>query len=696
MSRQDSGTESWDVFVSYRRSDARLLDRVVPSLLDHGLRVFVDDTAVDDFTSISATITRALARSKVLLALYSAEYPRQRACQWELTYAYLAGQRDGDPRRRILVINPEATTGHVHPVELRDARHWPLPQDTRSAGDLATRVAKHLATVDTTMGDTAPPAPVRWLPAPARSGSRHFTGRLTEQWRVHSALHRHRAPLVSPASDGRTAQLRGMPGIGKSLLAQEYALRFGPSYPGGIFWFDLHGRSAGTPSDVLEFYRGQVCTVASALGVETGRSGLPELLSRLAMSLGERDGSCLWVVDGIPDGLPPGTLDMLRGPHLLAATLVTTRSRRYSSFAEPVDLTPLPDADAYHLITSRRSPESSTEQTAAQALIKDLGGHPQALDMIAERASAESYTYLRSRLHSSSTDLLSRWARLLTAGLLTHPLSARSPAEDVLRLLAVASPAAVSQPLIEASLARTGSYSSWETAQQVTEAIDTLLGDGTIQPTSPGSRSWTVHPLLARAVRRYDADAARQEDLRQALLRRLASSAEGPILGSAAAPAKQEHPVAFRTTPSPSQAERDAAFDVQVELVTRVGVQPLAADQGSLREALTSLHSLFATAREALHRVGANTSAGAAFPRVVSTLANDHLRPFLGTWHSALQVYEATRPEGVSTIEHERRWERSAEMRAALSNLRQPLTAIAEELAELSGSRLLTGRPADL
>ena len=281
MSRQDSGTESWDVFVSYRWSDARLLDRVVPSLLDHGLRVFVDDTAVDDFTSISATITRALARSKVLLALYSAEYPRQRACQWELTYAYLAGQRDGDPRRRILVINPEATTGHVHPVELRDARHWPLPQDTRSAGDLATRVAKHLATVDTTMGDTAPPAPVRWLPAPARSGSRHFTGRLTEQWRVHSALHRHRAPLVSPASDGRTAQLRGMPGIGKSLLAQEYALRFGPSYPGGIFWFDLHGCSAGTPSDVLEFYRGQVCTVASALGVETGRSGLPELLSRL-------------------------------------------------------------------------------------------------------------------------------------------------------------------------------------------------------------------------------------------------------------------------------------------------------------------------------------------------------------------------------------------------------------------------------
>lgn len=39
---------------------------------------------------------------------------------------------------------------------------------------------------------------------------------------------------------------------------------------------------------------------------------------------------------------------------------------------------------------------------------------------------------------------------------------------------------------------------------------------------------------------------------------------------------------------APSESERMAAFDIQVELVTRIGVQELAPGTGSLREALTS------------------------------------------------------------------------------------------------------------
>ncbi|MFJ2110418.1 MULTISPECIES: TIR domain-containing protein [unclassified Streptomyces] len=701
MSRQDSETDPWDVFVSYSRSDAKLLEQFVPALIDQGLRVFVDDTAVDDFVSITATITRALAQSKILLSVYSAEYPRRRACQWELTYAYLSGQREGDPRRRILVINPEATSGHVHPVELRDSRHGPLPGDTQSARRLAARVSAYLATLDTPMGETAPAPPVAWLPAPSRTGSRRFTGRLAEQWRVHTALHRHRAPLVTPTGDGRTAQLRGMPGIGKSLLAQEYALRFGPSFPGGIFWFDLHSCHANASSDVLDAYAEQVSTVMSALGIESRHAPLPHLLSRLAVAFGERNAPCLWVVDGVPDGLPPDLLELLRGPHLLAATLVTTRSQRYTAFAEPIDLTPLPDADAYHLITSRREPQNLDEQTAAHALIHDLGGHPQALDIVAERSATDSFTHVRSRLHNSTTDVLSLWGRPsssdggrtgkpLTAALLARPLSSRAPADDVLRLLAIACPAALDQSALEHSLAAVEPYGPWEATHHVGEAIDILLGEGAVQQTSLDSRSWTVHPLLARAVHRHDSDTARQEDLRRALLQTLANPAYGHILGHApSAPARQEHPVPRRTASSRSQAERNAAFDLQVELVTRVGVQPLGPDQGSLRETLTSLHFMFSAAREILHRVGAD-SAETALPRIVSALVNDQLRPFLATWHSALHVHEAACPEGMSSIEHERRWDRSGEMRTSLAGLREPLTAITNELAELSGSRLLT------
>jgi hypothetical protein len=141
--------------------------------------------------------------------------------------------------------------------------------------------------------------------------------------------------------------------------------------------------------------------------------------------------------------------------------------------------------------------------------------------------------------------------------------------------------------------------------------------------------------------------------------------------------------------PQPSEAERAAAFDLQVELALRVGVQPLTEGQGSLREALTSLHSLFTTAREVLHRIGPQTSASRVHALVVQLL-NEHLRPFLSTWHPALEVHEAERTGTASRFEHESRWERSAEMRRELAGLQAPLTDITKALSEVSGADLLT------
>ncbi|MFE7312810.1 TIR domain-containing protein [Streptomyces sp. NPDC057555] len=701
---REAPDDRWDVFVSYSRSDAERAAGLITALRSEGMRVFVDDTAVDDFASITATITSALAHARVLLALYSEEYPHRRACQWELTYAYLTGLREGDPRRRILVVNPEPTTDHVHPVELQDARHWPWPADAQSAQHLAASVAAYSATLDGPMGTGAALPFVSWLPAPARPGSPHFTGRLAEQWRIHTALHRHRAPLVSvQGGDGRTAQLRGMPGIGKSLLAQEYALRFSPAFPGGVFWFDLHRCRAGTPSDAMQTYLEQINTVASALGLKSGSVPLPRLLSSLAVKIGERNAACLWVVDGVPDGLPPDQLHLLRGPHLLASTLITTRSRRYPSYAEAIDVQPLPERDSYHLLTSRRTPHEAAEEAAAHSLVHDLGGHPYALDLVAELTLSGSFQHVRGRLHSSLTDVLSvpepadggravSGRGPLTAQLLTRALDSRTPADDVLRLLALACPAPLTQHLLEQILSTVSSYDPWEAPHLIAEAVEALLGEGIVQPAGTGESTWTVHPLLARAVQRHDTDTARQEDLRRALLHALSTLVDEPSVLSRSEVERRTAPVMGGRSGRPSRTERVAAFDLQVELITRIGVQPLAPDQGSLREALTSLHSVFGTSREVLHRMGAENPAEAVLPRIASALANDHLRPFLATWHAALQMHEATRPEGMSSIEHERLWERSDEMRDALGALREPLTSVAMALAELSGTDLLPSR----
>ncbi|WP_405615799.1 TIR domain-containing protein [Streptomyces sp. NBC_01508] len=704
----------WDVFVSYSRSDAQKIDVLVPALRDLGLRVFVDDTAVDDFTSITATITEALSRSKILLALYSADYPQRRACQWELTYAYLAGQHEGDPRRRTLVINPEPSSDHVHPMELRDARHWPWPSMPKAVSRLAERVAAHVNAITTPMGELAHAPFVPWLPAPARTGSAHFTGRLAEQWRVHTALHRHRAPLVAQAGAGRAAQLRGMPGIGKTLLAQEYALHFSSAYPGGIFWFDLHHCVEAQPAEVMTSYTEQISTVISALGLEPPLSTLPGLLSHLAVALGERGTHCLWVVDGVPDGLSDDQLHLLRGPHLLSATLITSRSLRYTSFAESIDIPPLDDADGFRLLTAHRLPQDDLERAAATALVHDVDGHPQSLGLLAELAAHSDFIRLRNRFHVPASDVLtSRRPRTGTGepgsharstGFLSHPLSGQLPADDILRLLATASPEPLPRATLEDVLSTVSPYDPWEVTSLVPEAIETLLGSGALRPDRTQQQTWTIHPLLARAVRRHDTDTARQEDLRRILLHTLtpALQVRAPVptgTSAASAASAASRPVTAPATQAmaslsapPGTVERAAAFDLQIELVTRVGVQTLAADQGSLREALNSLYSLFATTRDVLHRMARETTGPLTLPGIAANLANGYLRPFLATWHPALQEYEATRPPTASHVEHERQWERSADMRAALTELHGPLTAVSKELATLCGIDLLTAQ----
>jgi hypothetical protein len=92
--------ERFDVFCSYARDDEDAVLRLVGELEARGLAVYLDRAEILDFEGITGSIERGLARSKALLAYYSLLYPTRRPCQWELTAAFIAAQREGDPRRR--------------------------------------------------------------------------------------------------------------------------------------------------------------------------------------------------------------------------------------------------------------------------------------------------------------------------------------------------------------------------------------------------------------------------------------------------------------------------------------------------------------------------------------------------------------------------------------------------------------------
>jgi hypothetical protein len=141
----------------------------------------------------------------------------------------------------------------------------------------------------------------------------------------------------------------------------------------------------------------------------------------------------------------------------------------------------------------------------------------------------------------------------------------------------------------------------------------------------------------------------------------------------------------------PDDAERTAAWKMYVELVTRISVAELPYGVGVLREALSSLYSLFATTREILKEAGPEVArpkkhGQLSFGYIAVAVLNGALRPLLSRWHPELEAYELTREPNVSRMDHERRWDRSDELRRELKTTTVALTHYANLLAQAAGT----------
>jgi len=132
--------------------------------------------------------------------------------------------------------------------------------------------------------------------------------------------------------------------------------------------------------------------------------------------------------------------------------------------------------------------------------------------------------------------------------------------------------------------------------------------------------------------------------------------------------------------------ERNAAWSLYVELVTRISVQALPANEGSLREVLTSLHSLFDSTRQILKAAGPDIGASiTSVGGIAIAVLNRGIRPFLSRWHPALSDWELRRDASLSPGEHERKWPELNHFRSELSKLRVDLESYSEGLATIAG-----------
>jgi hypothetical protein len=142
---------------------------------------------------------------------------------------------------------------------------------------------------------------------------------------------------------------------------------------------------------------------------------------------------------------------------------------------------------------------------------------------------------------------------------------------------------------------------------------------------------------------------------------------------------------------TPNSAEQRAAWELLVELSTRVPVIPLRREEGVLREVLTSLRDVFLHTRDILRSGGPDVAADVrgqlSFAVIAGHLLNQVVRPVTAYWHPALEAHEATRDEGVGKREHELRWDRIDELREVLAHLRPVLVSFARLFAEACGAQ---------
>ncbi|MCK4456323.1 MAG: hypothetical protein KAW39_01135 [Thermoplasmata archaeon] len=140
---------------------------------------------------------------------------------------------------------------------------------------------------------------------------------------------------------------------------------------------------------------------------------------------------------------------------------------------------------------------------------------------------------------------------------------------------------------------------------------------------------------------------------------------------------------------TPNDAEREAAWELYVELVTRISVVELKGGEGILREALGSLYSVFSTTRGILRSHGPEV----AKPRkkkehslgeLAIIILNYQLRPLLAEWHPRLMEYESKRSDDTSAKEHEDKWECNDELRERLDETRRILIAYSDCLARIA------------
>ncbi len=120
----------------------------------------------------------------------------------------------------------------------------------------------------------------------------------------------------------------------------------------------------------------------------------------------------------------------------------------------------------------------------------------------------------------------------------------------------------------------------------------------------------------------------------------------------------------------PQPDEQQAAWELYVEILTRVTTQLLPDADGDEEAALKSVHNLFEITRKLLKQKGRKAQ---TFSKIAIVILNQKIRPFTAEWHKKSLAGVFDTPEG------------RQEFRKALKEIQNVLRGYAGLLSEIAG-----------
>lgn len=125
----------------------------------------------------------------------------------------------------------------------------------------------------------------------------------------------------------------------------------------------------------------------------------------------------------------------------------------------------------------------------------------------------------------------------------------------------------------------------------------------------------------------------------------------------------------------PQVKDKEAAWELYIELLTRITTQHLQPEHGDETTALNSVYSLFSLTREIIRRYGRDCS---CFTKIAIVVLNQVVRPFTAKWHK----------ESIKGVFRKKK--KCVEFRQELIQLQRKLRQYTKMLADMAGVEDLT------